>query len=57
MEFTIHGNIDNIVCDKNLMEITNKLDDGSWPKPILAEGAPGVVCLLGSCAGNGVQET
>ena len=45
MEFTIHGNIDNIVCDKNLMEITNKLDDGSWPKLILAEGVPGVVCL------------
>ena len=48
MEFTkasIHGNIDDIVCDKHPMEfnqIAKKLDDGSWPKLILVEGAPGV---------------
>ena len=48
MEFTkssIHENIDDIVCDKHPMEfhqIAKKLDDGSWPKLILVEGAPGV---------------
>ena len=45
MEFTIHGNIDNIVCDKHPMEfqeVAKKLCDGSWPKLILVEGAPGV---------------
>ena len=48
MEFTkasIRGNIDDIVCDKHPMEfrqIAKKLDDDSWPKLILVEGAPGV---------------
>ena len=48
MEFTkasIHGNIDDIVSDKHPMEfhqIAKKLADGSWPKLILVEGAPGV---------------
>ena len=48
VEFTkasIHGNIDNIVCDKHPMEfqqIAQKLANGSWPKLILVEGAPGV---------------
>ena len=46
-EFTkasIHGKIDDIVCDKHPMEFHQiaKLDDGSWPKLILVEGAPGV---------------
>ena len=42
---SIHGNIDDIVCDKHPMEfhqIAKKLADGSWPKLILVEGAPGV---------------
>ena len=44
MEFTkasIHGNIDNIVCDKHPMEFQQiaEMDDGSC---ILVEGAPGV---------------
>ena len=48
VEFTkasIHGNIDDIVCDKHPMEfhqIAMKLADGSWPELILVEGAPGV---------------
>ena len=48
MEFTkasIHGNIDDIVSDKhpmNFQQIAKKLTDGSWPKLILVEGAPGV---------------
>ena len=48
MEFTkasIRGNIDDIVCDKHPMEfhqIAKQLADGSWPKLILVEGAPGV---------------
>ena len=48
MEFTkasVHGNIDDIVSDKHPMEfhqIAKKLADGSWPKLILVEGAPGV---------------
>ena len=47
-EFTkasIHGNIDDIVSEKHPMkfqQIAKKLDDGSWPKLILVEGAPGV---------------
>ena len=47
-EFTkasIHGNIDDIVCEKHPMkfhQIAKKLDDGSWPELILVEGAPGV---------------
>ena len=42
---SIRGNIDDIVSDKHPMEfiqIAKKLDDGSWPKLILVEGAPGV---------------
>ena len=42
---SIHGNIDDIVSDKHPMEfnqIAKKLDDVSWPKLILVEGAPGV---------------
>ena len=42
---SIHGNIDDIVSDKypmNFQQIAKKLDDGSWPKLILVEGAPGV---------------
>ena len=42
---SIHGNIDDIVCDKYPMEfnqIAKKLYNGSWPKLILVEGAPGV---------------
>ena len=47
MEFTkasIHGNIDDIVCDKHPLEFHQiaKLADGSWPELILVEGAPGV---------------
>ena len=47
LEFTrasIHGNIDDIVYDKNPMgyQQVAKLDDGSWPELILVEGAPGV---------------
>ena len=47
LEFTrasIHGNIDDIVYDKNPMDYQQvaKLDDGSWPELILVEGAPGV---------------
>ena len=48
MEFTeasVHGNIDDIVCDKDPMEfqqIAKKLADDSWPMLILVEGAPGV---------------
>ena len=48
MEFTkasIHGNIDDIVCDKHPMEfqqIAKRLADGSRPKLVLVEGAPGV---------------
>ena len=45
IEASIHGNIDDIVCDKHPMEfqeIAKKLADGSWPKLILVEGAPGV---------------
>ena len=46
-EFTkasIHGNIDDIVCEKHPMEFHQiaKMDEGSWPKLILVEGAPGV---------------
>ena len=44
-EASVHGNIDDIVSDKHPMEfhpIAKKLDDGSWPKLILVEGAPGV---------------
>ena len=42
---SIHGNIDDIVSDKhpmNFQQIAKKLADGSWPKLILVEGAPGV---------------
>ena len=47
MEFTkasIHGNIDDIVCDKHPLEFHQiaEMDDGSWPELILVEGAPGV---------------
>ena len=44
-EASIHGNIDDIVSEKHPMEfhqIAKKLGDGSWPKLILVEGAPGV---------------
>ena len=46
-EFTkasIHGNIDDIVKEKHPIKYQQiaKLDDGSWPKLILVEGAPGV---------------
>ena len=39
------GQLIKRVCDKHPMEfnqIAKKLDDGSWPKLILVEGAPGV---------------
>ena len=42
---SIHGNIDDIFSDKHPMEFNQtakKLADGSWPKLILVEGAPGV---------------
>ena len=42
---SIHGNIDDIVSEKhpmNFQQIAKKLADGSWPKLILVEGAPGV---------------
>ena len=48
VEFTkasIHGNIDDIVCEKHPIEfhqIAKKLANGSWPELILVEGAPGV---------------
>ena len=43
-EASIHGNIDDIVCDKHPMNFQQiaKLADGSWSKLILVEGAPGV---------------
>ena len=43
---TIHGNIDDILADSkapiNLAGVACNLDDGSLPKCILVEGAPGV---------------
>ena len=44
MEATIHGNIDDIKKSKRAMDISQiaQLPDGSQPKCILVEGAPGV---------------
>ena len=44
MKATIHGNIDNIKKSKRAMDIGQiaQLPDGSQPKCILVEGAPGV---------------
>ena len=44
MKATIHGNIDDIKMSKRAMDITEiaQLPDGSQPKCILVEGAPGV---------------
>ena len=44
VEFTIRGNVDDIVSDRHPMNFQQiaKVGDGSWPKLILVEGAPGV---------------